>query len=73
MANGAPFAEIAANLEQIETQPIAGASKETRDWDAQVRSTQARKLLKLYQRSGAQAVRERVAQQLQMPRIVVHR
>jgi hypothetical protein len=43
------------------------------DWNEQVRKTQARHLLKLYQKSGLQAVRNLVEQQLQQPDISFHR
>jgi hypothetical protein len=45
---------------------------ESRDWNAQVRRKEARELLKLYQRGGVQAVRDRLQQQLQQPEIIVH-
>lgn len=73
LANGVPFDEIAPSLEQIRDEPTAHTSKATRDYSALVRATEALQLLNLYKRSGAQAVRDRVDQQLQMPQIVVHR
>jgi hypothetical protein len=71
LAAGESFDLIAASLSQVANQTIEG-SKESRDWNAEVRATEARQLLKLYQRSGVQAVRDRLQQQLQQPEIIVH-
>lgn len=73
LANGVPFETIVAGLQQIRYQPISGTSKATRDWAAQAAADEARHLIKLYQRSGKDAVQTMVNQQLQTPEIVVHR
>jgi hypothetical protein len=73
LAAGKSSDEIAAELSQIARQPIEAASRETHDWNAQVRIDQARHLLRTYQRSGEQALHDLVEQQLQQPEIVVHR
>jgi hypothetical protein len=70
IANGVPFVAIAAGLQQIRDQPISAA---TTDWTARVQSTEARQLIKLYDRSGAQAVADRIHSQLALPEITVHR
>jgi hypothetical protein len=73
LANGVPFETILAGLQQIGDQPVSGNSKTSRDWTAQAGADEARHLVKLYQRSGAEAVRTLVNQQLQTPEIVVYR
>lgn len=71
LATNESFGSIAAALSQVADQTIEG-SMESRDWNAQVRRKEARELLKLYQRGGVQAVRDRLQQQLQQPEIIVH-
>ena len=73
LAAGKSPDEIVVELSQIANQPIQGPSRVTRDWNAQVRAGQARHLLRTYQRSGEQALRDLVEKQLQQPEIVVHR
>lgn len=70
---GEAWETIAAELEQISNQTVPGGSRTIMHWNAQVRKTQARHLLKLYQKSGLQAVRHSLQQQLQQPEILVHR
>jgi hypothetical protein len=72
LAAGESFDTIAATLAQIENQTIQG-SRESHDWNAEVRATEARQLRKLYEKSGLAAVRARVDEQAQLPDIVVHR
>jgi hypothetical protein len=63
---GEPFANIATQLNSIANQRTAPSAG---DWNARDQATEARQLLKLYQRSGAQALSETV----QQPEIQVHR
>lgn len=70
---GEPWDTIAGELAQIANQTVPGSSRATTDWNAQVRKVQARRLLKLYQRSGLQAVLDLLKQQVQQPEILVHR
>jgi hypothetical protein len=65
---GKSFAAIATQLSGINSQTTA-----PRDWNAQDRATEARQLLKLYQRSGAQALSDTVRQRLQQPEIQIYR
>jgi hypothetical protein len=72
LATGESFESIAVGLSRIANQTIEG-SRASRDWNAAVQATEARQLLKLYQKSGIQAVRDRIQRQLQQPAIMVHR
>ena len=71
LAAGEPFESIAAALSQ--TAEIESTARATKDWNALERAVQARKLLRLYQNKGAQAVCDSVQKQLQVPMILVHR
>ena len=72
LAAGASFDGIASVLSQMTNQPVEGR-RAARDWNAQVRATEARHLLKLYRQSGGQALADRIQQQLQLPVISIHR
>ncbi len=72
LATGESFDFIAVGLSQIANQTIEG-SRASRDWNAEVQATEARQLLKLHEKSGIQAVRDRLQQQLQQPTVLVHR
>lgn len=65
---GESFAAIATQLSGIDGQTTA-----PRDWNAQGRATEARQLLKLYQRSDAQALSDTVRQRSQQPEIQIYR
>jgi hypothetical protein len=72
LAAGESFDSIAAALSQTASQTI-GTPAAAKDWQAQERAAHARQLLRTYQSKGANAVRDLVQQQLQMPVILVHR
>jgi hypothetical protein len=65
---GQSFDAITAQLSGIISQTTA-----SQDPNGRVRATEARQLLKLYQRSGAQALSQLVQQHLQQPEIQIHR
>lgn len=71
LAAGESFQAIAAALSQTADQ--ATTAKATKDWNAYERAIHARRLLRLYQNKGAQAVGDLVQKQLQVPMIPVHR
>jgi len=68
LAAGQTFDKIAAGLAETANRRPNGQ----RDWNAAARASQARALLRRYQRSGAQATVDFVQEQLREPEIVVH-
>jgi hypothetical protein len=63
-----PYEDIATKLDSIRyrTSPRG-------DWNLRARITEARQLLKLYQRSGSQALHDTVQEHLRQPAIQVYR
>jgi len=68
---GESFDSVAASLSAAAAPGPAAA--EARDWNAETQATEARRLLKLYQRRGGAALRSTIQQHLAMPVIAVHR
>lgn len=73
IVNGVPFVAIAAGLQQVRDLPFQGASQAPVDWTARAQSQEARALIDLYDKRGAQAVIDVIKRQLATPEIVVHR
>jgi hypothetical protein len=73
LAAGESFESIATVLSQTADQATENTAKVTKDWNALERAIHARRLLRLYQNKGAQAVCDLIQKQLQVPMILVHR
>jgi hypothetical protein len=73
LAASESFESIATILSQTADQAIENTAKATKDWNTLERVIHTRRLLRLYQNKGAQAVCDLVQKQLQVPMILVHR
>jgi hypothetical protein len=72
LAAGRSLDDIAVALSLAAKEPNEGSGGR-RDWNAVVRAAEAKQLLKLYERSGSQAVRDLLVQHLRQPELLVHR
>jgi hypothetical protein len=71
LAVGESFDSVAASLSAAAAQWPAAA--QTNNWNAETQATEARQLLKFYERNGGPALSGLIQQELALPVVVVHR
>lgn len=73
LAKGTPAEQIEASLETLANQQAMATARSKKDWNAVMQAEEARRLLLLLQRRGADVLGSQIAERLRMPAIAVHR